>query len=46
MSPVEFITHMYNRSITTKAFKEQNYILAPGTEFNIITKIAKTHPEK
>lgn len=35
MSPIEFITHMYNRSITTKAFKERNYILAPGTELNI-----------
>lgn len=35
MSPIEFIAHMYSRSITTKAFKERNYILAPGTELNI-----------
>lgn len=28
MSPWEFITHMYNSSITTKAFKERKYILA------------------
>lgn len=28
MCPIEFITHMYNSSITTKAFKERNYILA------------------
>lgn len=37
MSPIEFITHMYNRSATIKAFKEKEKknILAPGTELNI-----------
>lgn len=36
MSPIEFITPMYNRSVTMKAFKERNYILAPGTELNTL----------
>lgn len=36
MYPIEFITHMYSRSLTTKAFKrKKKNILAPGTELNI-----------
>lgn len=46
MSPVEIITHMYNRSITTKAFKEITFWHQAQNLIYIITKIAKTHPEK
>lgn len=33
--PLSLSHTMYSRSVTTKAFKERTYILAPGTELNI-----------
>lgn len=34
-SPTLFITNMYKKSVATKAFKEGNDVLAPGTELNL-----------